>query len=68
MHGDIGFIAQFELLSGLREREIIYIKEKEICSNVYGCDCDSLHKVDCKNGLTIIAIQLERCFCCCLDC
>jgi intergrase/recombinase len=60
MHGEIGFIARFGLLSGLREQEIIYIKEKEICSNGYGCDCDSLHKVECKNGLTIIAIGWTR--------
>jgi intergrase/recombinase len=60
MPGEIGFIARFGLLSGLREQEIIYIKEKEICSNGYGCDCDSLHKVECKNGLTIIAIGWTR--------
>ena len=60
MPGDIGFIARFSLLCGLREQEIIYIKEKEICNNGYGCDCDSLHKVDCKNGLTIIAIGWTR--------
>jgi intergrase/recombinase len=60
MPGEIGFIARFGLLAGLREQEIIYIKEKEICSNGYGCDCDSLHKVDCKNGLTIIVIGWTR--------
>ena len=37
-----------------------YIKEKEICINGYGCDCDSLHKVECRNGLTIIAIGWTR--------
>jgi hypothetical protein len=58
--GEIGFIAKFGLLSGLREQEIIYIKEKEICNNGYGCDCDSLHIVDCKNGLIIIAIGWTR--------
>ena len=60
MPGEIGFIARFGLLCGLREQEIIYIKEKEICSNGYGCDCDSLHTVDCRNGLTIIAIGWTR--------
>ena len=60
MPGEIGFIARFGLLSGLREQEIIYIKEKEICNNGYGCNCDSLHKVDCRNGLTIIAIGWTR--------
>ena len=60
MPDEIDFISRFGLLCGLREQEIIYIKEKEICSNGYGCDCDSLHKVDCKIGLTIIAIGWTR--------
>jgi hypothetical protein len=60
MPGEIGFIARFSLLCVLREREIIYIQDKEICSNGYGCNCDSLHKVDCKNRLTIIAIGWIR--------
>jgi len=60
MPGEIGFIARIGLLSGLREQEIIYIKEKKICDNGYGCDCERLHKVECKNGLTIIAIGWTR--------
>ena len=32
----VAFYVRFGLLSGLREQEIIYIKEKEICSNGYG--------------------------------
>jgi hypothetical protein len=28
MHGEIGFIARFGLLSSLREQGLIYIKEK----------------------------------------
>ena len=60
MPGYIGFIAQFGLLSGLSEHDIIYIKEKVSCNYGYGCDCDSLHKFDCKNGLTIIAIVWTR--------
>ena len=60
MPGEIGFIARFGLLCCIREQEIIYIKEKEICNNGYGCDCDSLHQVDCRNGLTIIAIGWTR--------
>ena len=55
-----GFIARFGLLSSLREQDILYIKEKEICSNGYVCNCDNLHTVDCKNGLTIIAIGWTR--------
>jgi hypothetical protein len=45
MPGDIRFIDRFGLLSSLIEKEIIYFKEKEICSNGHGCDCDRLHKV-----------------------
>ena len=39
--GEIGFIARLGLLSGLREQELIYIKEKSICNDGYGCDCES---------------------------
>ena len=60
MPGEIGFIARFGLLCGLREREIIYIQDKEICNNGYGCDCDRLHQVNCRNGSTIIAIGWTR--------
>jgi hypothetical protein len=35
-------------------------KEKEICINGYGCECDSLNKIECRNGLTIIAIGWTR--------
>jgi hypothetical protein len=58
--GEIGFIARLGLLSGLREQELIYIKQKEVCNNGYGCDCEKLHLVNCKNGMTIIAIGWTR--------
>ena len=59
--GEIGFIARLGLLSGLREQELIYIKEKQVCNDGYGCDCDKLHLVNCKrNGMTIIAIGWTR--------
>ena len=48
MPGDIGFITRFGLLSCLREQEIIYIKEKEIYDNGYGCDCDNLIQLTVK--------------------
>jgi hypothetical protein len=60
MPGDIGFIARLGLLSGLREGELIYIKEKESCNNGYGCDCNRLHVVDCRNQMTIISIGWTR--------
>lgn len=56
MHGEIGFTARLGLLTGLREQELIYIKEKPICQNGYGSDCENLHVVDCKKDMTIIAI------------
>jgi Archaeal phage integrase len=58
--GEIGFIARLGLLSGLREQELIYIKDREVCNNGYGCDCEKLHLVNCKNEMTIIAIGWTR--------
>jgi hypothetical protein len=37
-----------------------YIKEKPVCNNGHGCDCEKLHLVNCKNGLTIVAIGWTR--------
>ena len=58
--GEIGFTARLGLFSGLREQELIYIKEKEVCNDGYGCDCEKLHIVNCDNGMTIIAIGWTR--------
>ncbi|MGI0045507.1 MAG: hypothetical protein ACRD47_17550, partial [Nitrososphaeraceae archaeon] len=59
--GEIGYTCRLGLLSGLREQEIFYIKEKSICLQAYGCYCEKLHVVDCKiNGMTVIAIGWSR--------
>lgn len=58
--GDIGFTVRLGLLSGLREQELIYIKNREVCNNGYGCDCDKLHIVNCTNEMSIIAIGWTR--------
>jgi intergrase/recombinase len=58
--GEIGFISRLGLVTGLREQELLYIKEKQVCVNGYGCDCQELHLVNCKNGMTIIAIGWTR--------
>ena len=59
--GEIGFIARLGLLSGLREQELISIKEKQVCNDGYGCDCEKLHSVNCmRNEMTIIAIGWTR--------
>ena len=34
--GDIGFIVRIGLFSGLREEELYYIHDKEICNNELG--------------------------------
>ncbi len=60
MSGEIGFTIRMGVLTGLREQELLYIKEKPICHNGYGCDCDSLHLVNCKNDMTIIEIGWTR--------
>ncbi len=54
--GEIGFTVRIGLFSGLREQEIIYIKEKEICEYGYGYDCEKLHLVNCHNDMTVISI------------
>jgi hypothetical protein len=58
--GEIGFISRVGLVTGLREQELLYIKEKSVCADGYGCDCEELHLVNCKNGMTIIAIGWTR--------
>jgi hypothetical protein len=37
------------LFSGLREQELIDIKEKAICNDRYGCNYEKLHVVNNKN-------------------
>ena len=58
--GEIGFISRLGLVTGLREQDLLYIKEKPVCADGYGCDCDELHLVNCKNGMTIVAIGWTR--------
>jgi intergrase/recombinase len=59
--GEIGYTCRLGLFCGLREQEIFYIKEKSICNQAYGCDCDKLHVVNCKrNNMTVIAIGWSR--------
>jgi tetratricopeptide (TPR) repeat protein len=58
--GEIGFTSRLGLVTGLREQELLYIKEKPVCSNGHDCDCENLHLVSCENGMTIIAIGWTR--------
>ena len=41
------------------KQELLYMKEKPICNDGHGCNCENLHLVSC-NGTTIIAIGCTR--------
>jgi intergrase/recombinase len=60
IQGDIGQTVKVGLLTGLREDEIIYIHNKELCSNLGGCSCNKLHAVTKPNGLTVVVINWFR--------
>lgn len=60
LNGDLGLIIKFGLYSGLREDEMVYIYDKDICPDKTGCGCDKLHVIDKPNGNSIVLIQWHR--------
>ena len=58
--GEIGFIVRIGLFTGLREEELYYLHDKEICNNELGCKCKNLHPISLDNGTTIIGINWVR--------
>jgi intergrase/recombinase len=59
--GEIGFTVRMGLFTGLREEELYYIHNKEICNNELGCKCNNLHLINIENsGITIIGINWIR--------
>jgi hypothetical protein len=60
IQGEIGLTVKIGLFSGLREDEIIYIHNTEMCNNLGGCNCIKLHVIDKSNGVTIIVINWFR--------
>lgn len=60
IQGDIGQTVKVGLFTGLREDEIIYIHNKDLCSNLGGCSCNKLHAVTKSNGLTVVVINWFR--------
>ncbi len=60
IQGDIGLTVKVGLFTGLREEEIIYIHNTELCGNLGGCDCNKLHVVNKPNGLTVVVINWFR--------
>jgi intergrase/recombinase len=60
VEGEIGLTIRIGLFTGLREDEIVYAHDMEICSNKGGCNCEKLHVVNKPNGLTIVLINWIR--------
>jgi hypothetical protein len=53
--GDIGFVVKIGLFTGLREEELYYIHDKEVCNNELGC-----RNLQLDNRRTIIGINWVR--------
>jgi intergrase/recombinase len=60
IEGEIGLTVKVGLFTGLREDEIIYVHQKEICSNLAGCSCARLHVVNKPEGLSVVVINWHR--------
>jgi intergrase/recombinase len=58
--GEIGFTVRVGLFTGLREEELYYIHDRELCDNELGCKCNNLHPINLDNGMTIIGINWIR--------
>jgi len=60
IQGDFGLIVRMGLYSGLREAELVYVHDMEICANQGGCKCYKLHVINKQNGLSIVLINWFR--------
>lgn len=60
IEGYFGLIIKVGLFTGLREDEILYIHKKEICNNLFGCNCENLHIIHKANGTSIVLINWFR--------
>lgn len=58
--GEISTIIKFGISSGLREDEMLYVYNKEICSDRSGCSCSKLHVIEKPNGVSVVLIQWHR--------
>jgi polyhydroxyalkanoate synthase len=52
--GEIGFTVRMGLFTGLREEELYYIHDKEICCNELGCKCNNLHPINIDRNTSIM--------------
>ena len=55
--GEIGFTSRLGLVTGVREQELLYIKEKPVCNDGHGCDCENLHLVNCLSIRRLISTK-----------
>ena len=61
IEGELGTIVKFGMYSGLREDEMIYVYNKDICPDKSGCYCNKLHVIDKPEyGVSIVLIQWHR--------
>lgn len=44
--GEIGFTVRVGLFTGLREEELYYIHDRELCDNELGCKCKNIHPIN----------------------
>jgi intergrase/recombinase len=58
--GEIGLTVKVGLYSGLRQEEIIYLHNTDICNDLSGCSCNKLHVIKKPNGLTVVIMNLFR--------
>ena len=58
--GEIATIIRFGIFSGLREDEMLYVYNKDICPDRSGCSCSKLHVIEKPNGVSVILIQWHR--------
>jgi intergrase/recombinase len=58
--GDVGILVKFALFSGLRQTELSYVHDLEVCNDQSGCSCSKLHVVKKEGGLVVILINWIR--------
>lgn len=58
--GEIGFTVRMGIFTGLREEELYYIHDRNICKNELGCKCDDIHPVNMDNRISVIGINWIR--------
>jgi intergrase/recombinase len=59
--GELGTVVKFGMYSGLREDEMVYVYNNDICPDKSGCYCDRLHVVEKPEfGVSVVLINWHR--------